>query len=86
MLDLLLEHDDDLLGGLEDVVQPDDAGRGRAQGQESDLVADLCAAVFSVARAAGELGREHLTRLQRPTAPHTGELTPATKTPTAIRT
>lgn len=77
---LLLHYDDDFLAGLEDVVEADDAGGGRAERQQCDLVVDLAGAVLSVARSAGELGGEHLSCLPAPASPHVSEQPPAQNT------
>lgn len=76
----LLHDDDDFLAGLEDVVEADDAGWGRAEGQQCDLVVDLPGAVLAVARSAGKLGGEHLSCLPAPASPHVSEQPPAQNT------
>lgn len=76
----LLHDDDDFLAGLEDVVEADDAGGGRAEGQQCDLVVDLAGAVLAVARPAGELGGKHLSCLPALASPHVSEQPPAQNT------
>lgn len=61
-------------------MEADDAGGGRAEGQQCDLVVDLTGAVLAVARSAGELGGEHLSSLPAPASPHISEQPPAQNT------
>lgn len=61
-------------------MEADDAGGGRAEGQQCDLVVDLTGAVLAVARSAGELGGEHLSCLPAPASPHISKQPPAQNT------